>query len=67
MSKSPRPIFSLEIVTPKPLSSGIGEMETFVKMTLLSFIHVQRTPVGEFAERIIARITFVRSFVEIGI
>lgn len=54
MSKSRRPTFSLEMVTPKPLSSAIGETVTLLKMTLLSLAHVGRASIGEFAESVIA-------------
>lgn len=49
--------FPPEMITPKPLSSGIGETVTLLKMTLLSLAHVGRTPIGELAESIIATAT----------
>lgn len=54
MSTARRLISSPEIVTPKPLSSDIGETVTLLKMTLLSLTHAGRAPIGELAERIIA-------------
>lgn len=56
MSKSRCPIFSPEMITPKPLSPGMGETVTLLKVIPLSLAHVGRNSIEDFAERIIVTV-----------
>lgn len=56
MSKSRCPIFSPEMIMPKPLSPDIGETVTLLKVIPLSLAHVGRTSIEDFAERIIVTV-----------